>query len=351
MKTHLLLAALISFAAIAQDIDPVAEQIRLTQDSVRVALNEIENGSEMSISSVDGDAKLARLRTESAAALRTFEERVRLRILMPMQILVSQYNQTYRNSSLERDAKILILRNLKLQLSEMALAREPDYFLEVARLHSPLGDLPVAMLTGWGEGSMAMKEVYGSQGNVLRTWGTGFFVSLRNEGNRSHDAAKAYGAGFSAELTREVARSCYTSTCFFQTLNQHVMWASLVSTSITRDLNIQLLDGDEIKISPNYEGEGFLHKRYIIATSILTQVNASSIVLNLPQDIREDRVASLRRLEAALNVATYRERDCKRAVRPIKESLCRSNGGCLTSAEQALIVDRLVASTRSLCLN
>lgn len=349
-----LLTATLSFAAVAQDSDPVAEQIRLTQDAVRVALTEVEtNNQTQTLRSVDGDAKLELLRRQSVTALRLFEERVRLRILMPLQILISQYNQTHQNTQLPARVKAQTLANLFTQITEMALSRQPDYYQEVVNLHSPMGNFPVSLYVTRNSmnGQFTAHTVQNGLGqsteievSASKSWSENAFDKIT--------LVKNLATHLGERLNQEISRGCYTSTCFYQTLNHHVMWSSLVSASLARALVITLADGKTLTISPeNKNTETFSQPtHHLLASSVLTQVKGNGAIFDLPADIREDRRVALQRLEATANATNFVASSCVRSVRTQRDDLCRSSEGCLTASELRVMMARSTAP-RAACLD
>ncbi len=396
MKNFKLIALLtlpLSFAAVAQT-DPVADQIRLTQDAVRIALQEVENGSrDQGTQSADGDAKVRAFNAAAATALRTFEANVRTRILAPLQVLVNQYNQVVRNTTYNQATRAQILTNLQGQINSYVAEREIAYHEEKIALYRPLGNLPVAIQTisnvlnnseysGHAvqngescEGLFSNRYCWNTynytpavnlvSGTNTREWRLGPTLNTRRESlstiqmpNLSPSsivASQLLGnplVGPNGQATRTILENCYSSTCFYQSLNNAILWVTMVDSSLARDLNIRLADGRDITIRPFHPGAGT--SRYIvIASEVLTRVQGGNMVINLPGDVSDDRLAVLRRIDVALAATPFNARTCQRAVNAAKAELARLPEGAISAAETALFTYRAngIGADRAACLN
>lgn len=356
----IILVATLSFSAFAQVEDPMAEQIRLTQDSVSIAISELENSATLQSSrSHDGDLKLAATNAAITAALRNFEERVRMRILIPLQMLVSQYNRTYSSSNLPEREKRSVLESLRQQITTMVKAKEKDYFEEVVRLHAPIGQLPVGATVTKNGGTYGFNGFFTA--NLSRTPITFVGFPRYTDSSLAYEAfnASASVMNFMTEnhmsVVAVLSLGCYTSTCYLQTLNQATMWTSLIRASLARDLHVTLADGTPFTIKPKFEVVEFegnwTQQKHLIASGILQQATTPEVVVSLPVDIRPDRLATLKRIESTINVNDFNERNCQRAMRPLKDTLCRSTDGCLSLAEKSILMIRLTIPFREACLN
>ncbi len=144
MKTRFtaLFALTLSCASLAQT-DPVAEQISLTRDAVRLAVQELENGPTQPADTADVRAKVAAFNREATAALSAFEANVRTRILTPLQVLVTNYNALYRSAGPQAPA----LRSLGNQITSLVDQLGDAYREETIRLYRPLRNIPAVVRT------------------------------------------------------------------------------------------------------------------------------------------------------------------------------------------------------------
>src|SRR5687768_6763987 len=98
--------------------DPVIEQINVTQDAVKVALEELDQGKVSTQPGTDFEIKNKAFSEAAAKALVKFEEAVRVRVLQSLSSVIGQYNKTYNSRALG-NARQEILKNLKDQIEKI----------------------------------------------------------------------------------------------------------------------------------------------------------------------------------------------------------------------------------------
>lgn len=360
-KNKLSLLALclgLSFSAVAQD--SVVEQIRLTQDSVRIALNEVENGASAEQGgSIDGDAKVAAFNAANKLVLKKFEEAIRMQVLVPMQMLVNQYNSVIKNTSYPAEMKTQLAENLLSQLTSMAKERQAIYFEIVQRLHINMTNFPMVAkfqthnicYAGQFLGfETAAQEAIGQYPtwNVERDPGTECSF-----GGSAANSAIGYTGEFSKILRNSVSQGCYTSTCFFQTINTFVQWTSMVNSILNRDLLITLADGKKLVIKAEYFVANI--RKELMATKALAKTMPGKHIPMLFSEMGEDRLSTLKKIEAQLQSPFFKKAsNCQKVVSGLRGTLCRTPEGCLSESEKSVLTDRLAGQPledqRTLCL-
>ncbi len=401
MKTaRTALLALCLSGAVGAQTEPLAEQIRLTQDAIRLAIQEMETLRARTTSSPDLDAKLRVFNASIDAELRAFEADVRGQILAPLQVLVGQYNLAlaYRGESRPR-----ILANLENQIRVLAAAKQRDYGRLVERLYAPLGDVPTVVETVYA-GSMSNAYVESHVGGLAQYSGTfertgrdcrynpclpvytftpvvnvvtgrGQVSALRY-GPTNPDSRNMYDTyrfvqpspqyGYipfrnvevlrpmAARATDALLAGCYSHTCFFQYQQHALRWATAVGENLTRPLTIRLAEMDrDVVIRPARQGPQPGPMRFVMPTEVLNLAVGGDVVLNLPEDVSRERLTLLGRIDAALAATPFNGRACRRTVAAARAELARLPDGALTAGESALFNHRAnrLGADRAACLN
>lgn len=344
--------------------DSVQEQIRLTQDAVRISLNEIENGaSQYSTGSLDGDEKVTAFNEANKVLLQKFEEAIRLQILTPLQVLVNEYNRTVANPVYTREVKAGLLSNLKAQIQQVADSRQLAYFNIIQGLYGGMGRFPVVtrevsdyrceeIPTDFNIGfeDAKMKLTY-EPTNFINSNGK---YCRRPSGHMNHGTFGFLNLIVSRDFLID---GCFTSTCFLQTLNAYTVWNGIIENILKRDLDIKLQDGQNINIGINgnfISDDGEKIERKFVVTAMLQKSTPNDAIMGLLPDMGQDRLSALRKIESQLT-ATKLARNCKAVVASAKNLTCRTPEGCLTAIEKALLQKRISGmpsqKQRIKCLN
>lgn len=141
-KTTLAAIAILTLNSAIAQTDPVIQQISITQDAVKVALEEMAQGKDQALNSADGSEKMKLFSEEASRALVKFEEAVRVRVLQSFSVLVNQYNRTLTNRALG-DAQKEVLSSLRTQMDNVAKDKSLVYREAYLELFSVLPDMPV----------------------------------------------------------------------------------------------------------------------------------------------------------------------------------------------------------------
>lgn len=355
MKTFLALSALLSFGAVAQTrsaTDPISEQIRLTQDSVRIALNEVENGASQSTSSSpDGDEKIAAFNAANRAALQTFEREVRLQVLTPLQILVNQYNANLTNTTYPAEVRNQMKESLLQQLRSLANERQNIYLGAMQRLHSGMGNFPIlakyqdSSCRRYSSSSNYLRSVLTASGREIYVSGSFSLPSNQDETgcdetSLSKRIAEVAKDDVSTTMRAAILEGCFTSTCYFQTSAAYLVWSSLVKSLFGKPLLITLADGVRIEIKAVSHGLQDNERRVIVATELVAQAVPDSSITRLNLTMGVDRLNALRSLRAAVLSPTFTTATaCKAATADAKDLACRTSEGCLNAQEMQMIKD------------
>lgn len=368
--TLAVLATIQMTAAIA-GTDPVVEQINITQDAVKVALEEMEQGKNTVAMSADTDKKMKAFSKDASAALVRFEEAVRTRVLQSFSVLVNQYNRTYENRALG-DAREEILTNLRQQLSLIQKDKSQIYREAYLELYSVLPDFPVQYDTK----TQLKSNYYYDDGNGNDSFWHDYTLSKSNfsciaafNGGCNRDVNYLYAGDvyfaksktkklstsqfiahkdnsrtYSVEKMFEVAgmftmtdsrdlllEGCYTSSCYFATQAQYTVYKSMVESSLARNIVITLIDGTKINISKDVSRNG---RFFNVLSSFLNGVKTEGLINDLPLEATPERVAILSEMNGIMTKGSCR-------VKKQLNALCdETREGCLKDAEAALFKSR-----------
>ncbi len=400
MKTRFtaLLTLTLSCASLAQT-DPVAEQVQLTQDAVRLALQEIEIHQARVGESADWAAKYRAFSAAAAAEMQAYEGKIRSEILAPLQVLIAQYNTTVSSSTLNERAKADLLRSLKSQLDALAASKNVVYGRLVESLARPLGELPLAMESVRSPDQETARRALGRSysenahysGTFSRSLGgtyrftpavraisangrvevltvgapiavTDHAMSLyryypRPQETGGYDAYNFFRrdhflADSLARTHQVLLEGCYSVTCFFQSQQTAMSWEVVITHRLGRPITIRLADGESVRIQRSHESTDG-SARYLVLADRLMGVNADSVVLALPAEVPAERLTFLRRVDAALASAPFDLRACRAAVGAARAEIARLREGGLSPAESALFASRANAlgADRAACLD
>jgi len=281
-----LLAFSLSFSAIAQDTDPVAEQIRLTQDAVRISVAEIETSVSSRASGPDTAKKLQKIREESLVRLREFERSV-VAILSPIQPLVQRYRLIHGDQSISAENKRLILNGLLDQIRGMAGARAGVYQNAI-----------------W---------------SLMQQWG--------------YPTPSIYHA----DRGDIIFKQCYSLNCFYETQTEIVIWASTVAANFAKPITIVLADGRSVQITHRrWRGEELVSDVELVLGSVSRDFPGAYIGQTL-EVITPERFEVLESVRNFFTQNFRNQRSCKRGIAPLLQRLCRTTGGCILGGEKRVI--------------
>lgn len=367
--TLLTLATLTVSTAFAQK-DPVIEQINITKDAVGVALDEITRGGTQTVTSADAENGIKDFSVKAAAALKTFEEKVRVRVLQSFSVMINQYNNTINNKSLSPEAKKEILESLYKQILVVAMDKSQVYKLAYLELYSVLPDIPVQydmtpvewnqQYIGDGKYIQYPKFLHDSltTESVGKPWDrrqvstyhySGDVYYAKSGNRKTNYSSKEYYNGYPSynkvvnlmndaqvepaeNARRKLLTGCFSSTCYFQMQSQYTIWKSMIEASLSRDINITLQDGKKITITKDVSRKGY---SYFILDTYLTNINTEGLINNLPFETSPERFGILSKMDSVLSGGKCRN------TRALTEDLCtKTQEGCLKPSEVALLQDR-----------
>lgn len=360
-KTTLAAIAILTLNSAIAQTDPVIQQISITQDAVKVALEEMAQGKDQAMNSADGAEKMRLFSEDASRALVRFEEAVRVRVLQSFSVLVNQYNRTLANRALG-DAQNEVLSSLRTQMDNVAKDKSLVYREAYLELFSVLPDMPVQYdrmhfssdynNSNYVESGYEYKKVnpscvgflsggcdhdyllyfdgdlYFSKSKTKKI--SGKFVSDDRVGVMT--AMERLGA-FSRNSVRPlILEGCFTSSCFFVTQSQYTIWNTMVNSSLARNIDIKLNDGKTITITKDIARNGQV---FNLVSSYLSGIKTEGLINDLPLETSPERFAILKRMDSQMR--TGKCRDAKKA----SVELCQTTReGCLVAAEKALFVDR-----------
>ena len=366
------LAVLQISSVTAQSTDPVVNQINITKDAVQLALEEFSQGKIDLPASYDAQLKVKAFNEEASKLLVNFERDVRQGVLQSLSVLVKQYNQIVGNKNIDATTKKEMLSNLRDQLKVITRDKSYVYRGIYLKLLSVLPELPVYFdhLANFN-GSLFYDKVqknaacFNSLTNCYlleRYKGEIYFTKsgLKNvdftlDGDYNNgdyynkdirlfiDHAAKTGIMPTRDDVRTIfLQGCYTSACYFAMQGQYTVWTSLVESSLARDIEIVLNDGEKLTISRKISRNDRLTN---LLNTYLTQVQTEGLINNLPFEASEDRVNIMFELDKALSVKP----SCKN-ISKLKDRLCQETSeGCIKETEVELFKDRFGANKVS-CL-
>jgi hypothetical protein len=348
----LAVAATLSLSAFAQS-DTVVEQINVTSDAVKVALEEFSQGRFQEEDSLDATKKKATFNAEATKALTAFEEAVRIRVLKSFTVLVNQYNAAYKNRSLG-SARGDVMKNIREQLETLANDKSGVYRQAYLELYKVLPDMPI--VHGLGENGYSYTDSHKSNplciesmANCDYTYTYNNEVYFARSGTKKvsfssdrHDiqGLKLLEKGFGIKKDDYKARildNCYTATCFYVTQNMYTIWKSMVEVSLTRDIHITLDDGSNLTITKNAK------RQVVVLDDLLNNMKTEGVVNNLPYQVSEKRLAVLEQMND--NIA---KGSCGKAKKAAADLCSTTEEGCLQASEVALFKDRF--GSKASCL-
>jgi hypothetical protein len=336
--------------------DQIVEQINVTQDAVRVAQEELEQGKLDIQPGADTDIKLTQFASDASKALVRFEEAVRVRVLQSFSVLVSQYERAYKNKALG-EARGQILESLLNQIRSVEKDKSQIYREAYLELYSVLPNLPISYdrnsergyenvfytKNEWKqENGMCMDSILDCKKKVNYTYsGAVYMAKSKTQNIKDFTTTDNLGARTILKsqniMTMERARTellqdCYTSVCYFMTQSRYTIWKTMVEASLARDIEIKLYDGNKITITKNVS-------RFQTSTDVLelylNNIITEGVINNLPVDASPERVKTLSQMNAHLKNGS-----CSKA-RKLGETLCQTTReGCLMASEVALFKDR-----------
>jgi hypothetical protein len=310
--------------------DPVVDQINITQDAVKTAMEEFTQGKLDVPTSVDAQIKAQAFNQQAQVALVRFEKEVRTQILQSFSSLVSQYNSIYKNKNLG-DAKPEILKSMLDQLQSLATDKSYVYRSAYMRLYSVLPELPIAGdLTYYSSGKSDV--IYFSKSGPREVMAKASAGNNLKNGILLTDYSIINGIMTKDQPKLALLEGCYTSTCYFSTLTQFIVWKSMVESVLARNLTIKLEDGTSIMITKNvYKYWGFVD----MLSEALKGISTDGLIGNLPDDISSERVEILTGMNKEL--ANNSCRNAKRLSNTLSQA---TREGELMSSELALFTAR-----------
>jgi hypothetical protein len=349
LKTMMIsgLALNMTFASAQSAKDPIVDQINITQDAVKTAMEEFSQGKFKTPDSYDAEIKMRAFNAAASTALERFEKAVRIRVLQSFSVLVNQYNLAYNNRALGV-AREQVLKSLLDQIRSVEADKSFIYREAYLELFSVLPDMPVMLdykrqsystieyKSYKCTGTFGCKTGYYTYENPVyySKSGSKLITTVLKDANygTNSEAVLSY-LSEAAKFTRDDAKKlflegCYTSTCYFLTQNQITVWKSLIETSLSRDIEIPLADGNRVKITKNVSRIG---ETWDLLREYLVGIKTEGLINNLPYDVSKERVAVLNQMSAQLDNGS-----CRNAKR-LSETLSQaSREGELQASERAL---------------
>lgn len=356
-KTTLAVIAILTLNSAIAQTDPVIQQISITQDAVKVALEEMAQGKDQALNSADGIEKMRAFSQDASVALVKFEEAVRTRVLQSFTVLVNQYNRTLANRALG-DAQRDVLSSLRTQMENVAIDKSLVYREAYLELFSVLPNMPVQydrerinsysdvesdydhnkknpgcteIFGGDCEKYYVLKfegDLYFSKSKTMKVSGkfrsdyrVGVLQAMENLGLFARDSVRSL-----------ILEGCFTSSCFFVTQSQFTIWNTMVNSSLARDIYIKLNDGNTITITKEISRNG---KVFDLVSSYLSGIKTEGLINDLPLEATPERFAILKRMDSQMRAGK-----CKDAKKASVELCQTTREGCLVAAEKALFVDR-----------
>lgn len=342
--------------AFAQE-NNVVEQINITSDAVKVALEEFSTSSGSELLSNDAEVKINEFNKKAQAALTKYETDIRLRVLSSFTALVNQYNSVVKNQSLGNSRRE-ILDNLLSQLKHMAEDKSDTYRTTYLELFSVLPEIPVLYDYKSYHGTEFYNTFDSRQDNPLcmdSFTNCSYYNIYKYSGDLYFSSGKKLNIDFASrvsyyesgarqlfedqkitskdEVKSKILKGCYTNTCFYQMLTKYTVWTSMIKSSLAREITISLDDGASISITTNTDRNG---DSVYVVDQYLTGIETEGLINNLPYEISEERLSIL----SEVNKELQGRGNC-RTIKKLKERLCQETSeGCLQNSEVELFKDR-----------
>jgi hypothetical protein len=333
--------------------DSVVQQINITQDAVKVAQEELQQGKLDVLPGADAELKLNRFSDEASKALVKFESAVRVRVLQSLSVLVSQYEKTYNNRALGA-ARSDILNNLWKQIQVVQVDKSNIYREAYRELYSIMPDMPIdydyenkdnrtlySLMKYKQKNSACFDSIascktyaeYSYTGTIYMTRSAPKKVNFNNTNDfKELNLLSELGVSTLEKVRSQLLEDCYTSTCYFMTQARYTIWKTMIEASLARDIEIALPGGLTIIITKNISRVGSVRD---MMGPLLNGIQTEGLINNLPTDASPERIKILSEINSLV-----RDGSCRRTSKQ-KEDLCtKTREGCLQPSEIALFQDR-----------